>query len=458
MREKRPGVWELVVTAGRYSDGTSRRVYRTISRTTRAQAARELAALIAEVGDTSMPVEPAARHLTVDEAVEAFLTEHLIREKGREERTVDGYRQVYRRWFQPHIGARRLAEIDLATMDRIFGQMHRAGLSRSRMNQARALWAPLFRWARKRRMVHNNPLVDFELPTSKQVPRDRVPPEVAELSFLLAEAVMVVPDVASLLVLGAVTGMRRGELASLRRSDIDAELLEIKVASATDRMGRPKTTKTRRRRTVQIDAATAEMLARHMQEMNERAAALGVDIADDAFVFSESADCSKAYAPDRITKRVAVLKEHLGIEEKNPDTIRLEEQALAMYRLPRRKRHAGQPGGIPAGGRSYAEIGRELGRSPKWVMLAVRSAERREQAAARGLKLDFDGSILALRKFTSSELLDAGFNLSMVAQRQGHGPGVLVKHYARSRRSSDRRAAEHLGRIIHGEPTGAPAT
>ena len=47
------------------------------------------------------------------------------------------------------------------------------------------------------------------------------------------------------------------------------------------------------------------------------------------------------------------------------------------------------------------------------------------------------------------ELLDAGFNISMVAQRQGHGPQVLVKHYARSRPSADRKAAEHLGQVVH---------
>ena len=61
----------------------------------------------------------------------------------------------------------------------------------------------------------------------------------------------------------------------------------------------------------------------------------------------------------------------------------------------------------------------------------------------------FDGSILALRKFTSSELLDNGFNISMVAQRQGHGPQVLAKHYAKSRRSAERKAADHLGRVVH---------
>jgi hypothetical protein len=47
-------------------------------------------------------------------------------------------------------------------------------------------------------------------------------------------------------------------------------------------------------------------------------------------------------------------------------------------------------------------------------------------------------------------LLDAGFNISVVAQRQGHGPQVLVKHYAKARRSADRKAAEHLGRVVDG--------
>jgi len=81
--------------------------------------------------------------------------------------------------------------------------------------------------------------------------------------------------------------------------------------------------------------------------------------------------------------------------------------------------------------------------------LAVAAAERRETAQTRGWSLSFDGSTLALRKFTSSELLDAGFNISAVAQRQGHGPQVLIKHYSKGRRSADRRAADHLGKIVH---------
>jgi hypothetical protein len=149
---------------------------------------------------------------------------------------------------------------------------------------------------------------------------------------------------------------------------------------------------------------------------------------------------------------VAVLKSYLGIEEKRPDVVALEDEALRRRRSTPPVRPTGTPGPLPASGMSYADIGAALGRSGRWASLAVAAAERRELARSSGrADLNFDGSILALRKFTSSELLDAGFNVSVVAQRQGHGPQVLTRHYSKSRASSDKRAAEHLGRVVHGK-------
>ena len=53
---------------------------------------------------------------------------------------------------------------------------------------------------------------------------------------------------------------------------------------------------------------------------------------------------------------------------------------------------------------------------------------------------DFDATILALRKWTSSELMDAGFNPSTVSGRQGHSVQVMLHHYSTRRRSADCRA------------------
>ncbi|MGH9235611.1 MAG: tyrosine-type recombinase/integrase [Acidimicrobiales bacterium] len=454
-RQVRPGVWKLTVTAGRWADGSPRRVHRTVRAGTDAEASAALADFAAEVSGAPLPDGKDDRDITVDEAVERFLIEHLVGEKGREESTVAHYRSVHGRWFSREIGRRRLRDIDEATIDWLFGRMRKAGLSASRMNDARSLYAPLFRWAKRRRIVARSPMADFELPTSRHVAREHVPPEVDQLCRYLEAALEVVPDVAPVLTLGAVTGMRRGELVGLRRSRLYSKAGKLVVDAAYASGGRVKTTKTRKERQVAIDEATMAMLLRHGELMDERAALFGVTVPPDGFVFSLEPDCCRPMEADHVTKQVARLKDHVGIADKRPETIALEDEALRLYRSEPAPRRSGRSGPAPAGGLSFKEIGRRLRRSERWAQLAVASAGRREAADRDGRIEMFDGSIIALRKFTSSELLDAGFNLSAVAQRQGHGPQVLVKHDAKARPSADRKAAEHLGQVVHGGGSAA---
>lgn len=94
------------------------------------------------------------------------------------------------------------------------------------------------------------------------------------------------------------------------------------------------------------------MVRRHSDLMDERATAYGTRVPPDGFLFSLSPDCSEPLGPHYVTKRVAHLKDDLGIAQKSPETI-------------------------------------------------------------------------------------------------ARGPHVLVQHYSKSRRSGDRRAAEHLGRVVH---------
>jgi hypothetical protein len=193
------------------------------------------------------------------------------------------------------------------------------------------------------------------------------------------------------------------------------------------------------------------MLKRHCDLTNAEAKAAGVELDADPYLFSAAPDYSTPLAPDLLTKQVAVLKGYLGIERKDPEVIALEDEALHLRLSAPARRPAGRPGPEPKGGMSLREIGESLGRSERWASLAVAAAERRQEGKAAGrTDLNFDGSILGLRKFTSSELLDAGFNISVVAERQGHGAQVLTRHYSKSRASSDKRAAEHLGQVVHG--------
>ncbi len=446
--EVRPGVWKLTVNVGRYDDGRPRRVHRTVQARGEDRANRALADFVGEVRTAPPPKTQVERDIRVDDAIRQFL-DHLREDKGRAFSTLRDYENVHKKWFSPAIGQRRVRDIEEDDIDRVFGTMRRAGLSASRMNSARNLYGPFFRWARRRRIIPRNPMAEFEMPTSSYVAKEHVPPEVDQLSLYLAMAVEVVPEVAPVLTLGAVTGMRRGELVSLRRSRLFPARNRLRVDAAIDDRGL-KPTKTRQERELAVDDATMAMLLRHCERMDERSAVFGAEVGADGFVFSLEPDCSLPMPAQLVTRQVALLKEHLGIATKRPETIALEDEALRLFRSPPERRPKGKRGPAPRGGLSYAEIGRRLGRTGRWAQLAIESAIRREQAGARVATEFFDGSIIALRAFTSSELLDAGFNISAVAKRQGHTPEVLMRHYARRRQSADLKAAAHLGRIVHG--------
>ncbi|HEY5383906.1 MAG TPA: site-specific integrase [Acidimicrobiales bacterium] len=457
MRLVRAGTWELRVTIGRWGNGRPRSFTSTVRAKSKAAAAGLLADFVEETSSSQLPETQDVRDMTIDEALNRYLDEYLATEKGRAEKTISDYRYLHQRWFSSAIGKEQVKRIESATMDKLFGTMRQAGLSASRLNQAKSLYVPFFRWAKRRGMTTRNPMADFQMPTSTFRSQERTPPEVEELSLLLSTAVEETPDIAPLLVLAAVTGIRRGELVGIPMSAVDWKRNQITVASAISSAGKVKATKTRQSRTFHIDTETVAMLKRHCDEIKKQAAEAGTELAADRFLFSLALDYATPMPPDHLTKRVAALKGYLGIENKDPEVVALEDEALRLRRSTPPSRPAGRPGPLPTGGLSYREIGKALGRSERWASLAVAAAERREMAHGSGRgDLDFDGSILALRKFTSSELLDAGFNINVVAERQGHGPQVLTRHYSKSRASSDKRAAEHLGRVVHRKDALAP--
>ena len=452
-----PGSWKFTIARGRYDDGSLRRVYRTIHADTEAEANRESARINAEVDDARLPSKKDDRDLTIDEGIERYLEEYLREDKGREERTIRGYRQLHKQWFSKPIGHRRIRDVDEDDFDRIFGRMRRAGLSTSRMKEGLKLYKPFFRWAKRRGVIRHSPLADFELPKSSHVPKRRTPPEVEQVALILSTAVEHTPDIAPLLSLAAVTGMRRGELVAVRRRSVRWSKGVLYVDEATDVQG-VKHTKTDILRDVSLDDDTLDMLQRVDDLLVEQAAVqLGIDLSGDAFLFSREPDASKPLHPEYMTRQLAKVKDLLGVPDKHPETIAMEDDALYLFREgDGQARPPGRTGPRPKGALSYKEIGRRVGRSERWAWAAVRAAERREAAADLGDVEWFDGSLLGLRKFTSSELLDSGFNIAVVAERQGHDPQVLAKHYTKSRRSADRRAADHLGRLIHGRPAAGP--
>jgi hypothetical protein len=106
-----------------WCEGRWRRFHRTVHVRGDVEASQALAEFVAEVRSATTPRTRVERDVTVDEAVERFLTEHLQQERGREQGTIEEYRGVHSKWFSPQVGGRRLRDIDEATIDRLFGRM-----------------------------------------------------------------------------------------------------------------------------------------------------------------------------------------------------------------------------------------------------------------------------------------------------------------------------------------------
>jgi hypothetical protein len=70
----RPGVWKLTVSAGRYADGSPRRLHRTVHVRGDIEASQALAEFVAEVRSVARADSKVDRDVTVDEAVERFPT------------------------------------------------------------------------------------------------------------------------------------------------------------------------------------------------------------------------------------------------------------------------------------------------------------------------------------------------------------------------------------------------
>ncbi len=125
-------------------------------------------------------------------------------------------------------------------------------------------------------------------------------------------------------------GARRGELCGLRWSDIKIRhngtgehdciatacdwWLEIRSNVAQSESGTyVKDTKTNRIRLIALDIETIAVLIDHRQHCHALAAALGVAIPDDGFVFSASPDGTQAMKPRTITQRYRRFTQRLNI-------------------------------------------------------------------------------------------------------------------------------------------------
>jgi integrase len=138
------------------------------------------------------------------------------------------------------------------------------------------------------------------------------------------------PNLAALIFVDATTGMRRGEICGLRFCDVNFGTGEVVVwwrcsdlpkneASGlegkanvlkvfTNGVVMLSATKNRKRRRFALDPITAAVLLEQKTRAEARTDALGVKLADDAFVWSQTADHLEPWRPDRVSGTFTALR------------------------------------------------------------------------------------------------------------------------------------------------------
>ena len=311
MRERSPGVWELIVEAGRDPvTGRSRQVSRTFRGTLR-DAKKARAELLVEVGK--------GRHTgtaaTVDDLYREWITE--LRRKGRSPNTVYGYERVYERNVRPTLGKVAVTKVSTKMLTDLYGAHQARGLSARSVYQIHACISSMFTQACRWGWRDSNPAQWAEPPSIPNVaPVVPTPDEVRRLIEAAGRSRR--PEYARAILVAATTGLRRAELCALRRTrDVDWDRRLLKVSASIvvlkDVPLHEIPTKNRRERMLALDELTLSMLRAQVQFLEQRARLARVDLVPDAYVFSDDISGAVPWKPDAVSQYFGRLRTRAGL-------------------------------------------------------------------------------------------------------------------------------------------------
>ena len=134
----------------------------------------------------------------------------------------------------------------------------------------------------------------------------------------MAKAEELEPALAALLLLGALTGARRGELCALRWTDLDVagrnpDHRPLRLRDR-GRWLREKGTKTHQERTIGLDDLALGVLAKHRAQVDELAHGLKLEVRPDGFMFSRSPVGAEPMQPDFVSKFAKKVATKAGVD------------------------------------------------------------------------------------------------------------------------------------------------
>jgi integrase len=308
--ELEPGLFKVVVSLGRDGTGRYRQHARTVRGTLRdAKAARSRALTEAADGKVLARAE-----VTFGALLDRWLEQ--LETLGRSPTTIAAYRVIARCHLQPRLGGKSVSSITTLDLDSLYATLARQRASATVVKVhgvARGALAQAVRWG----LLGRNPAVDASPPPIRR--REARGATKEQLGWLLAAAD---DDFATMLVVAATTGLRRGELCGLTWEALElppegagaASVHQVVVHGADDRPSVRASTKSGRSRRITLDPGTVAALRVHRERAAEAARSCGV-AEFGPFVFSPSPDSSEPYRPHSVTRRFSRLCCRVGIDD-----------------------------------------------------------------------------------------------------------------------------------------------
>ena len=312
MRERSPGVWELIVEAGRDPLTGRRRQVSRVFRGNLREAKKARAELLVEASR--------GRHTgsraTLDDLFDEWIVE--LGRKGRSPNTIHGYELVYRRNIQPTLGKVQVTKVTTKTLTDLYGAHQKRGLSARSVYQIHACLSSMFTQACRWGWRESSPAQWAEPPAIPNIAPEV--PTAAEVRALIDEAERSRrPEMARMILVAATTGLRRAELCALRRwRDVDLERGLLRVSASIVKLPgeRPKEipTKNRRERILALDEMTAEVLRAQLELVESRAAEAGVELVADPYVFTDVVDGAEPWSPDAVSQYFDRMRKRVDLD------------------------------------------------------------------------------------------------------------------------------------------------
>lgn len=233
--------------------------------------------------------------------------------RGRSPTTLNGYQSLIDHHINNALGQVRIGDLTAHHLDSLYSKCSQEGKSpRTIRNIHRVIAAALnqaVRWG----WLDKNPALRATLPEATPLKMESPSPDQARQ---LIEACQARSELLGAFVfLAAVTGCRRGEVAALRWSSFQGDVLIIgQSAYAVKGDSGLKSTKTGRERAVHLDKAVQDWLTTWRARCESRASEWKVDLNPDGFILSSLPDGSRFVNLDTMSREVRKVADQLGMK------------------------------------------------------------------------------------------------------------------------------------------------